>query len=412
MLPSASALEATPPDFGVYVHVPYCVRRCPYCDFALTPVDAAPADDFTAAAIAEMDAAPAREVAGVGLGARLAGRAAVSLYFGGGTPSMLPPGSIARIVAAARERFGLRAGAEITLEANPEDLEDARLAGWRDAGITRLSLGVQALEDRFLRALGREHDAAQAIRSIERARSAGFAEVSFDLIFAVQRGDHGPAMTLDDWRVTLDRALALSPTHLSCYALTVERGTALDRRIAAGTEALPDEETQAAMYELAVERLAAAGLPRYEVSSFAAPGHRAVHNSLYWRYAEWIGVGPSAHSFLHAGPPGSRDAGGVRFWNDKNPFEYLRTRGRPAGGHEVITGRAAMGEMAFTALRLVDGLSDQAFARVFGETPEAVFGATFARLASRGLVLREGNVTRLTERGYLLSDSVFAELVG
>jgi len=324
---------------------------------------------------------------------------------------MLEPRDVGAIAEAVARTFGLAARAEMTLEVNPEDVTRERLDGFRAAGVNRLSLGVQALDDRFLRALGREHDAATAVRSVEIARVCGFDDVSFDLIFAVQGGEHGAAMTLAEWEATLARAIALAPTHISCYGLTVERGTVLDRLVARGAEALVEEDTQAAMYELAVQRLGAAGLPRYEVSNFAAPGHRAVHNSLYWRYAEWLGFGPSAHSFLRVGTPRSREAGGVRFWNDKNPVAWMKRGGAPSGGQEVITGRAAMGEFAFTSLRLVEGMRDGDFAAIFGVMPGEIFGAELARLEKIGLVVREGEMTRLTDRGYLLSDSVFADLV-
>ena len=393
-----------PPPFGVYVHVPWCRRRCPYCDFALTPVEVAPTRAFTRRALEEIAATATRVVEGVDLGARFQGRAATSLYFGGGTPSMLDPADIARIVDGVAKNFGLLPGAEITLEANPEDATPELFRAFRDAGVNRLSLGIQAFDDRFLRALGREHDAAQARRSVDVARDAGIDRVSLDLIFGVE------GMTLDDWRTTLDIAAALQPDHISSYGLTVEHGTELARLVEGGTVHLPEDDDQATMYELAVDRLGAAGIARYEVSNFAAPGRRAVHNSLYWRYAEWLGIGPSAHSFARLGPPRSAEAGGLRFWNDKSSAAWLEGRG--GGGHEVITGRAAMGEMAFTSLRLVEGLEDAAFEAVFGVTTRAIFGSALDRLVAIGLLERGNGVTKLTDRGYLLSDSVFAELVG
>lgn len=393
--------------FGVYVHVPYCRKRCSYCDFALTPVDAAPSSAFVDAAIAEIRAWGTRPIAGLDLSGTFERRRAVSLYLGGGTPSMLAPADVARLVEAVDARFGLARGAEVTLEANPEDVTRDLVAGFRVAGVNRLSLGLQSTEDRFLRALGREHDAERAAASVRDAREAGIEDVSIDLIFGVE------GMTLADWERVLEQALALAPTHLSCYGLTVERGTALDRAVRAARVDLPPEDDQAAMYEMAVARLGAAGHPRYEISNFAAPARRAVHNSLYWKYAEWIGVGPSAHSFARIGPAASPEAGGVRWWNGKNPFRYLESAGRPiVGGSERVVGRHAMGEMAFTALRTTDGLPDAAFGAAFGTEPAAIFGETFSRLEARGLLVRDSGRTRLTERGFLLSDSIFRDIVG
>ncbi len=383
--------------WGVYVHVPYCRERCLYCDFALTPVERAPSRSFADAVLAEFSTAGAL-IAGHDVERRFSGSPPSTLYFGGGTPSMLDPSDVARIVDGVAKRFGLASGAEITLEANPEDATRERFAGFRDAGVNRLSLGVQSLDDRFLKALGREHDAKLARRSIELARENGIENVSIDLIFGVE------GMTLAHWEKTLAEALAVSPSHLSCYGLTVERGTKLDRLVRDAALTLPDGDLQADMYQAAVETLGAAGFPRYEISSFAPREKRSRHNSLYWSYDEWLGFGPSAHSFARI------ETGGVRWWNGKNPFRYVE-RGPDRAGEEVITGRPAMGEMAFTALRTSDGLDERRFLEVFGVTAESVFGPTFASLATRGLVTREGGRVALTDGGFLLSDSIFRALV-
>lgn len=395
-------------DFGVYLHVPYCRRRCPYCDFALTPLGAgaAPSAAWADAALAEIArAATALEVAGHPVSARFAGRRAGSVFFGGGTPSLLDPADIARVIAAIDRRWPLADNAEVTLEANPEDAGGSRFAGFRAAGVNRLSLGVQSFDDRVLRALGREHDGAQAARAVALAHAAGFAQVGVDLVFGAA------GLTSALWEETLERAIALGPTHVSCYGLTLERGTALTRAVAKGAITLPGDDAQADQYEAAVERLSAAGLPRYEISNFAAPDDRSRHNLLYWRYREWLGIGPSAHSFARIGPDGSPEAGGLRWWNGRNPFRYVRERLPDAGGHEVITGRRAMGELAFTSLRLADGLDRGEFRAVFAMDADAVFGTTFARLAAAGLLAVEPARVRLTDRGFLLSDAVFASLV-
>ena len=387
---------ASATEFGVYVHVPYCRERCSYCDFALTPVGAggAPSKEFADAAVREIEtvAPPVRDLS-------LDGKRPISVYFGGGTPSMLEPADVARILAAVDRRFGLGAVREITLEANPEDAEPKRLAGFRAAGVTRLTLGVQALEDRFLRALSRAHDAAQARAAIAAARAAGFAEVAVDLMFGAE------GMRVDDWRATLDAAVVTGATHLSCYGLTLEGGTAMQRLVEKGSLVVPDDDAQADMYELAVERLGAHGFPRYEISNFAAPAHEAVHNNLYWRYQEWLGIGPSSHSALRV--PG----GAVRWWNEKNPFRWLEDGAR-VGGSERVTGGAAMGEMAFTGLRLARGLAARDFDGVFGEKMfERALGAVVAKLEAMGLARRTADGVALTDRGFLISDSVFRQIV-
>lgn len=390
------------------MHVPYCRRRCPYCDFALTPVDAgsAPSAAFADAAIAELDrVAEGERIGGQDVGASVRGRAAATVFFGGGTPSLLDPADVERILAAVDRHYPIASDAEITLEANPEDAGDGRFAGFRAAGATRLSLGIQSFDDGILASLGREHDAAQAVRSVEAARAAGFEEIGVDLIFGAEK------MSLERWESALARALDCGPTHVSCYGLTLERGTALTRAVARGTLLLPDDDAQADQYQAAVDRLGAAGMPRYEISNFAAPGHRSRHNLLYWRYQEWLGIGPSAHSFVRTAPDGAPHAGGLRFWNGKNPFRYVRDRAPERGGHEMTTGRIAMGEMAFTSLRLADGLDLREFETVFATGADTVFGETFARLVANGLLVREPDRVRLSDRGFLLSDGVFAELV-
>ncbi len=386
------------------MHVPYCRERCLYCDFALVPVERAPSRPFVDRLADEIVAFAEREVApGIVAAPRFRGRRAASVYLGGGTPSLLEPAEVDRLLGTLDRVFGIENGAEVTLEANPEDADLQTLRAFRAAGANRLSLGVQALDDRFLRALGRKHDRAQGERAVDLARAAGFERVSIDLIFGVE------GMTIADWEETLERAVALSPDHLSCYGLTVERGTVLEKRIATGRLRVPDDDVQASMFELAGRRLAAEGLPRYEISNYAPPGRRAVHNSLYWRYAEWIGFGPSAHSFARLFEEPSPDAGGVRWWNDRSVDAWLRGGGTP--GHEVVRGRAAMGEMAFTAMRTADGLSESAFEAVFGIAVDVPFGETFVEAERRGLVERRDGHVRLTERGFPIADSVFADLV-
>jgi oxygen-independent coproporphyrinogen-3 oxidase len=311
---------------------------------------------------------------------------AVSLFFGGGTPSLLPPEAIAGVIAAARRGLGLADDAEVTLEANPEGLDTTRLRAFRAAGVTRLSLGVQSLDDGLLARLGREHTASQAREAFAAARHAGFDDVSVDLLYG------GPGQDARTWRETLDEALAWAPEHLSAYALTLEPGTAFGRRPPA---ALPDEAVVVAQFETLCDRAAAAGLPRYEVSNFARPGHRSRHNLLYWQRADYLGLGPGAHAAL----------GAVRFGNERSHVRYRTAldAGRwPITWSERLTPEQVQGERIVLGLRLTDGVP-RAWLEDCAEAVE--------RYLAAGLLAEIGPRVALTPRGVLLSDTVFADLV-
>ena len=364
--------------YGLYVHCLFCLRRCPYCDFNV----AIYREDHVGPFVAALDAELARYAA-----LPWAGRVpAVSLFFGGGTPSLLPPEAIAGVIAAARRGLGLADDAEVTLEANPEGLDAARLRAFRAAGVTRLSLGVQSLDDGLLARLGREHTASQAREAFAAARHAGFDDVSVDLLYG------GPGQDARTWRETLDEALAWAPEHLSAYALTLEPGTAFGRRPPA---ALPDEAVVVAQFETLCDRAAAAGLPRYEVSNFARPGHRSRHNLLYWQRADYLGLGPGAHAAL----------GAVRFGNERSHVRYRTAldAGRwPITWSERLTPEQVQGERIVLGLRLADGVP-----RAWLEGR----GAAVERYLAAGLLAEIGPRVALTPRGVLLSDTVFADLV-
>jgi oxygen-independent coproporphyrinogen-3 oxidase len=268
-------------SFAVYVHWPFCRSKCPYCDFNSHVRETIDEAGWRNALLSELDH----------WADETAGREVASIFFGGGTPSLMSPGTVGALLDRAATRWRLAADVEITLEANPTSVEAGRFAGFRAAGVNRVSLGVQALDDAALKALGRRHDAAEAMRAVELARRH-FPRWSFDLIYA------RPGQKAPEWEGELDRALALAGDHLSLYQLTIEPGTAFAAAHARGELVLPEEEDAAALYELTQAKLAAAGLPAYEVSNHARPGGECRHNLVYWRHQDYAGIGPGAHGRL------------------------------------------------------------------------------------------------------------------
>jgi oxygen-independent coproporphyrinogen-3 oxidase len=385
---------------GVYVHVPFCERVCPYCDFAVVAARELPEADearFVAAVEAELAVrAPA-----------LAGRRLETVYLGGGTPSRLRPSSVARILAAVRAAFPGSAPRETTLEVNPGTSERARLPAFRAAGVDRLSVGVQSFDDATLKRLGRAHRAREAHATLEAARAAGFAEISLDLLVGA------PGQSEAAFEADLAATVAFAPEHVSAYALTLEEGTPFARAAARGRLALPDDDRVAARLERLREALEQAGLRLYETSSYARPGREARHNRRYWERRPVLGVGPGAWS---AEPPGPGAPFGVRSANERDLGAW---RARVEGGEgasppmrEVADAATARGEAAFLALRTARGLAARTFADEFGATPRGVFGPAVAELVEAGL-LEEAPAgdLRLTRRGWLLGDEVAARFV-
>ena len=317
-----------------------------------------------------------------------------SLFLGGGTPSLLPPEAVAAMLADAREGLGLAPDAEVTLEANPEGLDAHRLRAFRAAGVTRLSLGVQSLDDALLRRLGRTHSAADAGAAYRAARAAGFDNVSLDLLFAC------PDQDLAGWTRTLDEALAWEPEHLSAYALTLEPATPFGRRPPSG---LADEDLLVAQFETLVGRTARAGLDRYEISNFARPGRRSRHNLGYWRRDDYVGLGPGAHGAL----------GAVRYWTQRSEPRWrtaVRSGSLAIEGWERLTERQIAAERIVLGLRLAEGIPVEWLKDHVADTPGGA-AAALARYEAAGvLAVRDGRLA-LTDRGVLVSDTIFAELV-
>ncbi|MEU2204021.1 radical SAM family heme chaperone HemW [Microbacterium oleivorans] len=376
-------------DFGVYLHVPFCRVRCGYCDFntyTATELRGARQDAYADEVLREI--AISRRV----LAERGPLRPAQTVFFGGGTPTLLPPGDLARMLDGVREAFGLADGAEVTVEANPDTMMDAVAETLAAAGVTRLSIGMQSAVPHVLAALDRTHDPANIATAVAAARSAGLA-VSLDLIYGA------PGESLEDWRTSLETATALAPDHVSAYALIVEDGTKLERQIRRGEVPAPDDDLQADMYELADELLAAAGYGWYEVSNWATNrAQRSRHNLSYWRGQDWWGYGPGAHSHI----------GGLRWWNVKHPAAYaqrLAAGQSPAAGRERPDAEARRLEDILLRSRIVDGVAvDEA--TVAGRR-------NVASLIADGLVdgaaAVHGTIV-LTRRGRLLADAVVRAL--
>lgn len=391
-LPGTVADGSTGRTFGVYLHVPFCAARCGYCDFTTyTRAELGGGADlatYPATAVAELDLARAvlRE-------AGVARRAASTVFFGGGTPTLLPVGDLARMLDAVADRFGLAPDAEVTVEANPESVGATTLSDLARAGFTRVSFGMQSAVPAVLAVLDRVHDPARVPDVVAAARSAGLA-VSLDLIYGT------PGETLDDWRTSLEVALACEPDHVSAYALVVEEGTRLAGRVRRGEIPAPDDDDLAEKYDLADALLADHGLGWYEVSNWArAPEQACRHNLGYWHGDDWWGVGPGAHSHV----------GGVRWWNVRHPRAYAQRLGSglsPAAGRETLDAGQRRAEEILLGVRLASGLP---VARLEAGTRPRV-----AALVADGLVdghrVLTGEVV-LTRRGRLLADTVVRALL-
>jgi putative oxygen-independent coproporphyrinogen III oxidase len=390
-VPALAAREAA--GFGVYVHWPFCASKCPYCDFnshvrASGPNGGIDEVRFLAAFLRELGhwaaVAPGRRVG--------------SVFFGGGTPSLMRPATVGAVIEAIARHWALEAGVEITLEANPSSVEAGRFRGYRDAGVNRVSLGVQSLDEGALRSLGRLHTVEEALAAIEVARST-FDRFSFDLIYA------RPGQTLEAWRAELGRALQLAGAHLSLYQLTIEPETPFAALHARGKLKMPDGDTAGAFYDLTQELTGGAGLPAYEVSNHATPGEECRHNLLYWRYGEYAGIGPGAH--------GRIVVGGVRqsTATERNPERWaaqVESRGHGLAETVALTPAEEADEALLMGLRLAEGIDLGRLASLTGRSPRE---SAVADLAHSGLVVRRGaNRIAATAAGRIVLDQVVLRL--
>ena len=391
---------------GLYVHVPFCKTKCPYCDFNTYQGIESQMGGYLEAVTGEL---------------RLWGEAlgrppARTVFFGGGTPSYLPDGDIAAILDAASDVFAISPDAEVTIEANPGDLNLDACRGLRRQGVNRLSIGVQSLDNGLLQLLGRRHSADGAIEAFQTARAAGFDNVNLDLMYGL------PNQSLSQWEDTITRLAALSPEHISLYALTLEEGTPMRLWADQGRIPEPDPDLAADMYALARQVLAASGYRHYEISNWSLPEREARHNLIYWRNEPYLGVGPGAHSRL----------GAYRFWTALAPRDYASRASQwrqessgawsDFGGNELREARTVDGweridadtdcaETMFLGLRLLDGLNLPQASAAISRDLAARYHAEIEELLTLGLLRREGDVIRLDESAYLIANQVFTRFL-
>jgi oxygen-independent coproporphyrinogen III oxidase len=381
-------------SFSLYVHIPWCQSKCPYCDFNSHAASSWPEADYTRALIKEL-----QERVGA---APYSGERIKTIFFGGGTPSLFDPKSIGEIIDAANRLCGIDADAEITLEANPGTVDSAKLFGMRAAGVNRISFGAQSFNPATLKFLGRIHTADETRAAAKMAHRAGFERLNLDLIFAV------PGQTVADVLFDIESVAALEPDHISAYNLTFEEGTAFFTDLKRGKiKQLPTDE-QAAMYQAVREEIPRRGYPMYEISNYAAPGHEARHNLTYWRGETYLGIGAGAHSFARI------ENGGRRWWNEKLPSRYVAAIGEQSiaeAGAETIDEATAQSEYVFLNLRLRDGFALADFHARFGRNFECIFGRIATPLVNDGLLTIDRGRVFLTDRGLEMADSVFAEFV-
>jgi putative oxygen-independent coproporphyrinogen III oxidase len=360
-------------SFGVYVHIPFCAHRCDYCDFATWTDRAHLVDQYVDACVADIE----RRAAG-------AMPAATSVFFGGGTPSLLPARHLARIL----DLIPRTSDAEVTVECNPDSVDAAKFDTYLAAGVNRLSFGVQSMRGHVLAALGRTHDPANVERAISLARAAGVTNCNVDLIYGT------PGESIDDWKATLEGALALGVEHVSAYALTVEPPTPLGQAVAAGRAEAPDDDDQADKYALADDALSAAGFEWYEVSNWARPGYACRHNQCYWDGSEYVGIGCAAHGYTN----------GRRWWNARLPERYVE---RIAAGGDAVSGDEHLDPQT---------AAEEAFSLALRTRAGAIASATadpiLRELAENGLIAAaRGRRVVLTRRGRLLASDVTARLL-
>ncbi|HVN89237.1 MAG TPA: radical SAM family heme chaperone HemW [Candidatus Binataceae bacterium] len=380
--------------FSLYLHIPYCHAKCPYCDFNSHAASSWPEAEYTQALIAEMRQ---RSKEPAWHGERIK-----TIFFGGGTPSLFDPRSIAELIERADQLFGIEPLAEITLEANPGTIDQAKISGFKTAGVNRMSFGAQSFNPAILKFLGRIHSAEQIREAARMTHRAGFSRFNLDLIFAV------PGQTSEGLLYDIEQIVALEPDHVSAYNLTFEEGTVFFADLQRGRiQSLPDE-MQATMFAMVRGELPLRGFPMYEISNYAQAGHEARHNLTYWHAESYLGLGAGAHSFARSGP------GGRRWWNERAPSRYIEATSKTGiaeAGNEPIDARTAMSEYVFLNLRLRAGFALVGFRDRFGCDFFETFAQQSRDLLDAGLLIESSDRIFLSDRGLELADSVFAEFV-
>jgi len=381
--------------FSLYIHIPYCISKCPYCDFNSHVVAQIPETGYTDALLRELEL--------YGEESRWRGRTLQSIFFGGGTPSTFKPTSIGKLLAWAAATFPIANDCEITMEANPGTVDAAHFAGYRVAGVNRISVGVQSFQPKLLKFLGRVHSADEAEKALNIVKQSGFDNFSFDLIYA------NPGQTLADLDADLDTALAFQPPHLSAYNLTFEEGTPFHHEYRVGRMAYLDEDVEIAMAELIDTKLGAAGLKRYEISNYARLWFHSRHNVNYWHNGDYLGLGAGAHSYRR------NDDGvtGQRWNNEKSPGKYMAqiddTR-QAVVERESIDAHKAAAEFMFLGLRMTDGVRADTFRQRFGQSPRQFYPRIDSWIEG-DLLVEQGGFLRFTAKGLMLANSIFVHFM-
>jgi len=374
---------------GIYLHIPFCRKKCPYCDFYSIAAgdDLIPA--FVDAAILESNR---------NSGSEFGDFVYDSIYLGGGTPSLLDPHDIDRLIGNMRAKYSIDSHAEISMECNPSSLDKAKIKGYLDAGINRISLGIQSFSDKNLKMLGRLHDADATVKSFRSIKDAGFENLSIDLIYGI------PKQTISEWKTDLEKAIELGPQHISAYNLIIEKGTEFDNLLNQGKLELPSEDEQSEMYDILVSRSKEAGYQRYEISNFAGPGFECRHNLKYWTGKPYLGLGPSAVSF----------DGKVRRKNRADLMPYIEAikEGREIPSEtEIIDREMALEESIMSGLRLAGGLSVEYLKERFGYDIIREKGSAIDLLLAQQMITIEDRRIKLTDGALFVSDSVMVKLI-
>lgn len=375
-------------NLELYLHIPFCVKKCAYCDFLSAPANAAERQNYVDALLREiqMSRNPYREFR------------VTTIFIGGGTPSVLSAEQMASVFCALRDHFDIDPDAEVTIEVNPGTVTEEKAAAWKRAGINRISIGLQSVNDRELQMLGRIHSYQEFLKTYELLRRTGFSNVNIDLISAI------PGQTTASWEKTLRSVAELRPEHISAYSLIIEEGTPFYEKYGDGNEELPDEETERIMYEATDTILRQYGYHRYEISNYAKKGYQCRHNEGYWRRAEYLGLGLGAASLV----------GSLRFRNVSDYTAYREAIKSGKGLHEEIeelTPADEMAEFMFLGLRMMEGVSKRTFLENFGVEMNSIYGAQLEKLEGDGLLINEKDQVRLTRRGIDISNYVFEKFL-
>lgn len=388
-------------DLGIYIHVPFCIKKCAYCDFKSVVTSQIPEKRYAECVLKELSYIIRKESFDKDA------KTLQTVYIGGGTPSLFSPATIAHIISSVKGFFNPSSDLEATIEVNPDTVDTEKLKGFRSGGVNRISIGVQSLNDRNLKALGRTHTGEKALFAFDSARLAGFDNIGVDLIFGI------PGQTNREWEDSLLKVVKLRPEHISLYGLTLEEGTPFFRAYvkkegAVNTAPLPSEEEEARMYGSACEILKEGGWRHYEISNWGFPGYYSKHNQRYWLGGDYLGLGVSSHSYL------SYPGWGRRWWNDTSPANYMARiegEGSAVAGSEELGREEAVKESLLLGLRMLErGIEGEGFKKRFGAYPKEVFGR-WAELEKEGFLASKGKDLLLTPKGVLLSNALFLRML-